>query len=202
MIYSMWLRRYAPFEKFGFGFEGDKRTAASTSMAVTARTAGGCSFGPGHVGGGTADSSGTSFTGLGSTVAGGLGKHYSKVSSSVAVKTRSISAVRFTVHTAGSNPMVPGAPDIDTFVDVYAAFRTGDITIEGTVRGDEFPNAEVFVYDGMGNARLLFAYATSGGQNLGPMTGLAGAHENVKLGSFFVALPILRSGAFSGGVSH
>lgn len=37
--YSLVVRRYAPFESFGGGFEGDNRQF-SVSMAATARTVG------------------------------------------------------------------------------------------------------------------------------------------------------------------
>ena len=190
MIYSLWFRRYAPFAEFGFGFEGDKRTAASTSFADTARTSGGCSFGPGVVGPGYGTSSGTKHK-LSSTSA------MSKVTSSVTVATRSLSLVRFTAMTAGANPMVPGAPDIDTFVDLSGTFSSSALTIDGTVRGDTFPNAEVFLVDSVGKAVLLWDYTTTGGQDTGPMTRLAGSHSSTTLGTFFVRVPIKPSGAFT-----
>lgn len=99
--------------------------------------------------------------------------------------------------TAGANPLVPGAPDIDTFIDVSARFGSTAITIDGTVRGDTFPNAEVFVVDAVGNRVLLWDYATTGDQNTGPMTRLAGSHSSATLGSFSVRLPIGPSGAFT-----
>lgn len=197
MIYSLWFRRYAPFSEFGFGFEGDHRTTASTSMSATARTIGGVSFGPGIVGSGLSSSSGSSYTGLGSSFAGWGGRHMSHVTSSVSVTTRTISAIRFTTSTAGANPMIPGAPDIDTYVNLSVTFRTNELVFDGNVCGDDFPNAEVFVYDGVGNSVLLFDFVTSRGQNTGPMTGLAGAHETNTLGSFFARIPIRPSGAFA-----
>lgn len=189
MLYNFWFRRYAPFAEFGFGFEGDKRTAASTSFSDTARTSGGCSFGPNFVGPGYGTSSGTRHK-LSQASA------MSKVTSSVTVATRSLSIVRFTAMTAGANPMVPGAPDIDTFVDLTATFRSSELILDGTVRGDTFPNAEVFVYDGVGKAKLLWDYTTTGGQDTGPMTRLAGSHSSTTLGTFSVRVPIKPLGAF------
>ena len=189
-MYSLWFRRYAPFAEFGFGFEGDHRTSASTSFTDTARTSGGCSFGPGLVGPGYGTSSGTRHK-LSSSSA------MSKVTSSVTVASRSLAQVRFTAMTAGANPMVPGAPDIDTFVDITASFGNSELSIEGKVRGDTFPNAEVFVVDGVGKAILLWDFATSGGQDTGPMTRLAGSHSDTALGTFFKRLPTLSGGAFS-----
>lgn len=190
MVYSLWFRRYAPFAKFGFGFEGDSRTSASTSMRATARTAGGCSFGPGTVGPGFGSSSGSKHTSFATTAT-------SKVTSSVKVATATLKAVRFTAQSAGSNPLVPGAPDIDTYVDIHAAFGPRSVTIEGTVRGDDFPNAEVFVVDGLGHSVLLWDFSTTGGQDTGPMTRLAGPHETNTLGSFSKTIATLPSGAFA-----
>ena len=189
MLYSLWFRRYAPFAEFGFGFEGDKRTAASTSFADTARTSGGCSFGPEFVGPGYGTSSGTRHK-LSSASA------MSKVTSSVTVATRSLSLVRFTAMTAGANPMVPGAPDIDTFVDLSVTFGPSELVIYGTVHGDTFPNAEVFVVDDVGKAILLWDYTTTGGQDTGPMTRLVGSHRSTTLGTLSVRLPIKQSGVF------
>ena len=38
--FGLSFRRYAPFEEFGFGFEGDHRSEASTSFGDTSRTYG------------------------------------------------------------------------------------------------------------------------------------------------------------------
>src|SRR5437016_1158026 len=38
MTYALVFRRYAPFKSFGGGFEGDTRTAPSTSPLASART--------------------------------------------------------------------------------------------------------------------------------------------------------------------
>jgi hypothetical protein len=40
MNFVLVFRRYAPFAKFGFGFEGDQRTGPSISLLATARTIG------------------------------------------------------------------------------------------------------------------------------------------------------------------
>ena len=97
--------------------------------------------------------------------------------------------------------MVPMAPTIDTFVDAYVIFRERTLQIEGTVRGDDFPNAEVFVVDRMGGSVLLFDFKTSGGQQTGPMTRLWGAHEKQLLGQFFEKLMLDAQDCFSGCAS-
>jgi hypothetical protein len=196
VIYTLAFRRYAPFDTFGGGFEGDSRSSGSTSLLATARTTGLVSFAPGNVGAPSASSSGTSFKGAGARVERLLGKHQSKVTSSVTVTTRSAGCVRFTAQTSGSNPMVPLAPDIDTYIDLSVSFGKASLDVVGKVRGDDFPNAEVFLLDAKGGAVMLFEYATTGGQTTGPMTRLAGSHRQQSLGDFAVRLPIRASGAF------
>src|SRR5262245_25276643 len=131
MIYTLFFRRYAPFDTFGGGFEGDRRKGASTSLTDSARTIGHISFAPGNVGGMSSGSSGTAFAGAGAFVERLLGRHVSKVTSSVTVKTRSVDQLHFTAQTAGANPMVPLAPDIDTFVDIGVLFRRQALEISG-----------------------------------------------------------------------
>ncbi len=196
MPYTLIFRRYAPFATFGGGFEGDNRSGASTSLKATARTIGAVEFAPESVGNVKACSSGTAYLGAGAAVAEALGRHYSKVTSSVAVATRTLDKVRFTAQTAGANPMVPGAPEIDTFVDFEAVFRGNAIEFSGAVRGDNFPNAEVFVRDDAGNAVMLLDFATSGGQDTGPMTRLAGAHGDQTIGTFKYRVGLDAAGRF------
>jgi hypothetical protein len=182
-----WLvfRRYAPFASFGGGFEGDGRTEASADLNATARTLGAVMFAPGTVGSSYAATSGTQYVGAGAAIARVLGKHFSQVTSSVSIATRTLDCLRFTAHSAGGNPMVPLAPAIDTFVDAHVVFGDRNMQLEGTVRGDDFPNAEVFVVDRMGGSIVLLDFKTTGGQQTGPMTRLWGAHEKQVLGTFF-----------------
>ncbi|HEY4367487.1 MAG TPA: hypothetical protein VGN07_09680 [Steroidobacteraceae bacterium] len=196
MTYTLVFRRYAPFATFGGGFEGDHRAKASTDLRATARTIGIIGFSPGHVGALTASSSGTAFTGAGPFVARLLGRHFSTVTSSVSVSTKTVDCVRFTAQTAGANPMVPKAPAIDTFVDFEAVFRSSAIEISGGVRGDDFPNAEVFILDKKGSAVLLLAFATEGGRNTGPITRLAGDNSTQALGVLNRRIPVKAPGVF------
>lgn len=92
--------------------------------------------------------------------------------------------------------MAPGAPDIDTFVDMKAMFLPGAMTLEARVRGDGFPNAEVFVYDGVGKSVLLWDFTTSGDRNIGPLTMLSGSHSSLRLGSFFKVISLRPGGGF------
>lgn len=184
----LFVRRYAPFATFGGGFEGDNRTGASTSPVATARTIGVVEFGPTGVTALVGFSTGSTFEGAGPWLAEKIGRHFSKVKSEVTGLAVSPRTLGFTVQTAGANPLVPVvAPDIDTFVDFNVSF--GENTrYWGTVRGDSFPNAEVFVVDEAGREILLFDFRTGGGRNTGPMTRLAGAHARQTLGSFDVTI--------------
>lgn len=200
MIYGFFFRRYAPFDTFGFGYEGDGRDAASTSLTATARTIGAINFAPGNVGELSGTSSGTGFAGFGKAIQQRLGTRHSKVTSSVHVTTRSVDCLRFTAQTSGANPMVPApsklVPAIDTFVDVHIVFRSNTIEISGTVRGDSFPNAEIFATDAKGQSIMLFEYATTGGQNTGPFTRLVGSHSDQILGEFSKRIATSGDGAF------
>lgn len=192
MTYMLMFKRYAPFETFGGGFEGDTRTEPSANRRASARTIGVVDF----------TSSSVSSVMLGYSSGTRWRKDakysYSKVATSISVKTRGSGIISFTAYTAGSNPCVPAAPDIDTFVDLVANFSSHSIVFSGKVRGDDFPNAEVWVYDNVGpaNAALLFDYRTKGGQNTGPL-GLFGSGSDNVLGDIYLNIPIEDSGSFS-----
>lgn len=192
MIYALWMRRYAPFDEFGLGFQGDKRSGATTAVDATARTIGIVCFGPGFVSTSSSWSSGSSFTGLGKTIRGNLGYPHGKVTSSVSVKTKSSSLVRFTFQTAGANPMIPFglAPDIDSFLDLTVSFESTALVLTGTLSGDSFPNAEVFIWDDRGNSSLMLDFKTGGGRNTGPFTRLFGEGVNNSVQDFSVRLPV------------
>jgi hypothetical protein len=196
MQFVLVFRRYAPFAKFGFGFEGDHRAWPSISMKATARTIAMVPFSRNTVGTVVATSSGTQYLGGGDWVRQLGGHHTSKVLSTL--KNMSIGAysVGFTASTAGANPMIPGAPTIDTFVDFRAEWMGSGLRFQGTIRGDDFPNAEIFVLDSKDVGCLLFDGRTTGGQDTGPITRLAGLHEGQKLGSFYCAMPLSLSGSF------
>ena len=197
MGFLLVFRRYAPFLKFGFGFEGDNRSGPSASMSAKARTIGTVPFDRRNIGSVEAGSSGTEFLGLGDWLRKVAGFHKSKVSCSISNKVISTNFLSFTASTAGSNPMFRGiAPDIDTFVDFRVEWLGSGLRFVGRIRGDDFPNAEVFVVDSKGLGCLLFDGRTTGGQDTGPITRLAGSHENQVLGSFHCTVPLSPAGVF------
>ena len=185
----LFVRRYAPFSTFGGGFEGDVRTQATTSPTATARTVGVVEFGPRAIRGYRSFSDGTQFLAAGPWLASKIGKKFSNVRAEVTNISINSKAISFTVFTAGANPLVPGAPDIDTYVDFKATFFTeGNTLYGGTIRGDSFPNAEVFIIEENGRQVLLFDFRTTGGRDTGPLR-LIGEHAGVVLGTFSVRVP-------------
>ncbi len=199
MSYAMLVRRYAPFAQFGGGFEGDNRTTASADPGASARTIGTVVFGRAGIASVGARSSGTAWVGLGPEVAKMLGSYKSKVLASVSVKSSSVDGLSFIVSTGGANPFPLvnfASPKIETFVDVSISFSRTNLEIAGTVRGDDFPNAEILIVDEGLNAVILFDFATSGGQTTGPFTRLPLSHVDQVIGYFTARLPLGRGDRF------
>lgn len=195
----LYMRRYAPFGTFGGGFEGDHRDGPSTDTAATARTVGVAMFGPNGVESYTGYSSGTAWMPAAALAPPRLSpfpypsprkinRVYGKVNTTISKLKVNGNTISFTMHTEGANPMVPGAPDIDTFVDFEACFGDG-MHYKGRVRGDSFPNAEIFVLERSGRTIPLFDFRTKGGRNTGPFSRLFGSGSDNVLGRFEVVAP-------------
>jgi hypothetical protein len=178
--FGLYFRRYAPFDTFGFGFEGDKRSGPSTSLKDTSRTYGCLMFNRAEVFYWFAGTSGTHRD----TLLWGRITGFSNVRMNVIVRPgEGPGRVDFTASTAGNMPLLPKTPDIDTRVSVLAEFRSDGVRIFGTAFGDTFPNLEVFLLCyRSGRTALLMDGRTSGGRNTGPLTRLPGA--GVYLGFF------------------
>jgi len=84
---------------------------------------------------------------------------------------------------AGANPLAPGAPDIDTKLDISVKVWSGVACYTGHLYGDAFPNAEVFVVNSKDQATMLHTFQTSGGRVSGPIYFLPG-NNNLDMGSF------------------
>jgi hypothetical protein len=201
MSLKLVFRRYAPFKTFGGGFEGDDRTEASTDPAASARTIGVVAFDMSGVQSSAGSSSGSTFKGLGAWVERRIGRAESKVLCSLSNVTRSASQISFIAQTAGANPLVPGAPRIITIVKLSASWTGNALRVSGAVLGDNFPNAEVILYDGANHGRLLFDFHTTGGQTTGPFTRLPstpGGHDSQQLGQFSTTIGMNARGEFIG----
>jgi hypothetical protein len=195
MPYRMYIRRYAPFAVFGGSYHGDSRSGPSVSLTDTARTIGFITFDRTGITSSGGYSSGTSMVGVGAR----LGTRYAPVSMTVLSTAPTANGFTASLSTAGANPLAPpGAPDIDTFVDVTFGWGTSTLTAQGQVRGDNFPNAELFLKDTHGRGALLFDFRTGGGQHTGPFTRLFGAHATQILGSFSASIALDAGANFSG----
>jgi hypothetical protein len=196
-VFGLHFRRYAPFAKFGranpltmgFGyFAGDDR-GVSTSLQNTSRTYAAVMFNKSGVVHQFAGSSGTEFHPAIGSVIKGMAVVKSNL---VRTKLEGPSLFEFRASTAGGNPLVPGAPDIDTFIDARIDFGMAKrLRVSGHVYGDDFPNLEVFlICYRTGRTALLVDGQTEGGRNTGPMGHLLGDGADNLLAVFRGDLPL------------
>lgn len=187
--YVLTVRSYAPFPRFGGGFEGDNR-GPSTSKTVTSRTAVEIIFNPqsGKIGKPKATSSGTTWLPL--DVRGLEEPRVTLVNTS-----RIHNGVSITVDLAGSNPLVFGAPDIDLHATLWFTLEGGFLRVLAALSGDRFPNAEMFVTDGSGKSRMLLTYETTSGALSGPAFALPG-NGRLEMNSLCVGFAVDGRGHF------
>ena len=184
--YNLAFRRYAPFKKFGGGFDGDNRIKASTSDNVTYRTGAFVSFVRGGVKRAYGKSSGTSWY---------VGSHTAKIKVTVDKIRKKGSKLSFFTSSEGSNALVPGAPNIDTHVAFGALWAEGLLVVVGNVYGDGFPNGEVYIKDDSGNAVLLVDFRTKSGSG-GPFHRLFGDGLSNKIADFECHIQLKDNGSF------
>lgn len=198
--YGLWFRRYAPFATFGnigIGeFEGDTRAQASGSISDTSRTYGCVLFNSSQAVRAYGGSSGT-------VLFGALGGSIHGMATVKTVFRRILSktgAVEFSASTEGGNPLVPGAPEIDTMVTAKIDFSTPNrMAISGEVFGDNFPNLEVFVYCYRSRtSAILVDGRTTGGRDSGPGSRLFGSHTTHRIAKFDASLSLDGSGRLTG----
>jgi hypothetical protein len=225
--YVLYVRRYAPFNSFGGGFEGDARSF-STSLKVTSRTVGEVTFGPQLKKTTQAKgfSDGSAYVGpfevRKKVPLGKINTSVGQVNIEISHETSSPGRISFTLYTEGNLPLkdiaLPGklarainwvnnklrpnsrnpqgTPDIDTFVDFVATFTKSHAVFEGVVRGDGFPNAEVFVIDSNERAVPLLDYRTRSGV-MGPTYRLFGTHAKNQLAAFKQVVTLSPNGNFA-----
>ncbi len=177
MAFQLIFKRYAPFNYFGGGFHGDGRTTAS--LVGSARTWGIVDF--------DIDKGVIKYSARSDPSWHKLAPSIKRTGvPKIVLSKEKLSPNRlvFTAHTAGALP-IPGAPPIDTFVDFDIDSSTGTIVAKGVLRGDNFPNAEVFIKSMKSNKSiLLFHFKTDGDKETGPVTRLFGTHASLKFGTF------------------
>jgi len=199
--FGLYFRRYAPFDTFGAGnplapgqrFEGDHRTAASTSLKATARTYGCVMF---NKYGLVYKFAGTSGTHIHELIWGDV-VSYAKIAFTVVRGTLAgPSLFEFSAKTSASNPLIPLSPNIATIVNARVDFGIQNLMrINGEVFGDSFPNLEVFLlcYRSTHTAVLIDG-RTTGSRDFGPATRLIGSHSDLSLGKFSANLVLSEKG--------
>lgn len=187
--YTLNVRSYAPFVRFGGGFEGDSR-GPSMSPLVTSRIAVRLVFNPqtGNIGKPAATSSGTKFLPLGTSAMG-------EPRATLARADRLPDGFLLALDVSGANPLVPGAPDIDLHVTLRISLSMGSLNVLTNLRGDRFPNAEVFITDGAGRSQMIVTYETPGGALTGPTFRLPG-DRRLSMSGLCAAFPVDTRGHF------
>jgi len=199
--YGLWFRRYAPFATFGSigigEFEGDTRTSASGTISDSSRTYGCVLFSRTEAVRVNGGSSGTIL----------FPKFGGPIHGMATVKTtfrkglsKSRGTIAFSASTEGGNPLVPGAPEIDTGVNVEVDFSGQNrMNISGEVYGDNFPNLEVFVYCYRSRTSVILVDGrTTGGRDSGPGSRLFGSHATHRIAGFDVSVSLDGAGRITG----
>lgn len=204
MAYLLVYRRYSSFKEFGGGFEGNDHSGPSTSLEAKALTIGIVVFSVGNVGSIVGYSLGTALIGWGSSVhhftsavTQRLKRNCSKALACASMTTAALECVCFVAQTTGANPMTPLAPDIDTFADFQAIFRSSTAESIGKIRGDSFPIAEIIVYNQCLTPALIFDFRTTGGMNTGPIACLMGSGEGNQIGELRLVMDVDECGQFN-----
>jgi hypothetical protein len=199
--FALYFRRYAPFKTFGranpltagFGtFAGDNR-GVSTSLKATSRTYGFVMFNRDGLVHSFASSSGTHFhPAIGAVIVSTAKVRHTAVRTTLAGP----SLFGFRASTAANVPLIPGSPDINTFVECTVNYGVRDqLRIAGETFGDNFPNLEVFlVCFASARTALLLDGQTSGGPHSGPATRLFGSKEFFSLAKFSANLSLNQKG--------
>jgi hypothetical protein len=184
------VRSYAPFSQFGGGFHGDNR-GPSTSPQATSRIAVSLIFNPqtGKVGKPMPSSSGTTFLPLN-------WRDKAEPRVTLVGVARVTNGISLRLDLAGSNPLLRRiAPDIDLHATMSFTLEGGYLRVLAHLTGDRFPNAEMFVADDRGQARMLMTYETTSGPLGGPAFALPG-NGRLPMNSICIGFPIDAGGRF------
>jgi hypothetical protein len=194
--YGLYFRRYAPWKEFGLPrFHGDGR-GPSTSIHATARTSGRIFFNRYEIVSYLADASPTRrsdvLTWFGASDVVALAKVRMTLARS---PVNGPDLIGFSAETAGSNPLVPLSPDINTYVNMEFRFTrdkpVNSVEVSGEVFGDSFPDFEVFLWClRTDRTALLLDARTTGGKNFGPNDRLPGTNRDLLLGRIKATLLI------------
>lgn len=185
----LFIRSYAPFKTFGLGFHGDGR-GPTTAKTATSRIWTAIAFGPKEGRAKVIDraSSGTKHIWI-------EGVRYAQPGVNLTAR-RNGENLLLVVHMAGANPMLePASPDIDVHLTLSVGITGGILALSGSMKGDGFPNAEVFIADRIDTRRMLLTYATTADRDIGPMTRLWGDNKR-EMVSICLAFALNEDGTF------
>lgn len=193
--FQVTVRRFAPFETFGLMYGGDAKSRQSagsggftTDEEATARVTTRVEVQDSHVA--ASSSSDVSHNVLTNNTA--EGKPATQVESDTTAGAGHLFA-----SSAGANPLTPAfaTPSIDSRLHLDYCATDDALHVAGELSGDDFPNAEVYVTDRVGNSVLLSSFATDGGQHTGPLLHLWGKGD-ASLGSFDETIAVGKDGTF------
>jgi hypothetical protein len=205
---QFFVRGYAPFRRFGGGYAGDERSA-SVDTRATARLWYVLTV---NVAGMTRISTNTwsdESHGHGwfpralfatAPLSAGIDHNGTVVGRGIPTQRTGFTAIgrpghgfAVAVDLAGPNPLVGMAADIDIQLNMRVEKDRNGLAVAGNLRGDGFPNAEVFLRDAAGDAVFVHTYETPGGADTGPYEYLPG-HNFRMMGSFHKRIAITEIG--------
>lgn len=197
--FSVTVRRFAPFSSFGGGFHGD---AASRGLSAEQEGQGGFSTSE-HATSRVKTTTGVAGESIASASESSPSSHWllgsGTATPSIVERSFATSASdgHIDVASAASNPLTYATvtPDIHTRLQADYLREDNNLILQGDVTGDDFPNAEVYVSDRIGNSILLETFQTSGGRTLGPLLDLPGAGDE-PLVAFNASIPLQADGTF------
>lgn len=191
MKFTLHLRAYAPFDTFGGIYHGDgARRGSTTSPAVTARIYAWVSFDLAARTAGVAEARSDPSSIM------GLPLKRTARPKAICRSVKVAGGLFLQLEAWGSNPLAPGAPDIDVRARLEFAVASGHLGVSGSLEGDLFPNFEVFVGDGKDQRRMILNYDTDGGRTTGPMVRLWG-NRQADMGGICAAFPLTSQGLFA-----
>lgn len=163
---GVYVRSFHHLPLFGGGFHGDGRSF-SADLSDTARIHSGAVLRRGEEGLALARSGGRSSPT--SHAVGGLATSSPRLDASARPSADGFTELQ--LDYAGSNPLLPGAPDIDVHAQIGLREDGERLHVRMKVDGDRFPNAEAFLRDHEGNAVFLGVHSLRPGQSPGDLVG-------------------------------
>ena len=149
--YTFHIRSFYPGKSFGGGFMGDSRGFTTERFGVSSRIAQHFTFDPQ-----TAKITNAGFSDNYSSHPL-FGAASEDLSGSFSPVRSTGSGFEFTANYAGSNRVLPYAPDIDVHskISINEDLVNGRLSLSANITGDAFPNTEAFISDQFGNSVFI-----------------------------------------------